>query len=88
LRHEIIPYYVYILRSLSGRATYVGTARNLEHRLRQHNAGYSRSTKAHRPFELVHVEAFDTLSEARKREWELKCTPAGGKDKRRLIAGG
>ena len=80
-------HYVYILRSLPKGTLYVGTARDVEKRLQQHNAGYSRSTKASRPFELVHVEAFETLSDARRRERRLKCTPAGGKEKRRLTSG-
>jgi len=68
--------------------SYVGTSRDVRKRLDQHNAGYSKSTKPYRPFVLVHVEGFDTLAEARKREWYLKCTPAGGKEKAHLIAGG
>jgi putative endonuclease len=81
-------YYVYILRSRPRGTLYVGTAKDVEKRLRQHNAGYSKSTKAFRPFELVHAEGFETLAAARKREWQLKCTPGGGKEKQRLAAGG
>jgi len=29
---------------------------------------------------------FPALAEARKREWHLKCTPAGGKEKTVLAA--
>jgi hypothetical protein len=29
---------------------------------------------------------FGTLAQARKREWHLKCTPAGGKEKSVLAA--
>ena len=83
-----VPYYVYILRNNSTGATYVGTTRDVQKRLRQHNAGYSKSTRPYRPLELVHVEEFDTLAEARRREWRLKCTPAGGKEKKSLLAGG
>ena len=81
-------YCVYIIQSLTTGRLYVGTAQDLEKRLRQHNAGYSKSTRAYRPFRLAHVEPFEELSDARKREWYLKCTPAGGKEKKRLIAGG
>jgi putative endonuclease len=81
-------YYVYILRSVPKGTLYVGTTRDVARRLHQHNAGYSRSTAAYRPFEIVHTESYETLREARKREWHLKCTPAGGKEKRRLAAGG
>ncbi len=81
-------YYLYILRSIPKGTLYVGTTRDVARRLREHNAGRSRSTAPHRPYELVHVEEYQTLAEARKREWYLKCTPAGGKEKRRLVAGG
>ena len=81
-------YHVYILRSIPKGILYVGTTKDVRKRLRQHNSGYSRSTAAYRPFELVHTESYETLREARKREWYLKCTPAGGKEKQRLAAGG
>ncbi len=79
-----MSYHVYIIRSIPKRTLYVGCTRDVEKRLRQHNAGYNRSTAPHRPFELVHVENHDSLSGARRREWQLKSTPAGGKEKRRL----
>jgi len=83
---ESAVYYVYILRSIPRGTLYVGTTRDVEKRLRQHNAGAGKSTAPYRPFELVHTEAYETLSDARKREWHLKCTPAGGKEKSVLAA--
>jgi putative endonuclease len=83
-----VKHYVYILRSILRGLLYVGTTNDVERRVRQHNAGYSRSTAPYRPYELVYVEEHTSLAEARKREWHLKCTPAGGKERRRLIAGG
>ncbi len=80
-------YYVYLLRSVPRGTLYVGTARDVAKRVRQHNAGSSKSTAPYRPLELVHTEAYETLAEARKREWHLKCTPAGGKEKRAIAAG-
>ena len=64
---------------------YVGTAKNVKKRLGQHNSGRVKSTKHRRPFTIVHVEKFKTLSKARKREWFLKCTPQGGKLKRKIL---
>ena len=81
-------HYVYVIRSETKGTLYVGTTRDVQERLRRHNAGRNKSTRAHRPFHVVHVEACETLAEARKREWRLKCTPGGGKEKKRLIAGG
>jgi len=79
-------YQVYILRSRSTGQLYVGTTCNLQRRLRAHNAGHSRYTKGRGPWHLIHVEEYAALSEARKREWRLKHTPGGGKEKKRLAA--
>jgi len=81
-------YHVYILRSLKHRFCYVGATKDMQKRLREHNSGRSKATRPYRPLVLVHVESFPTLAQARKREWQLKCTPAGGKEKRRLVGGG
>jgi putative endonuclease len=78
-------YYLYILQSEKRRYSYVGTTDNLERRLFQHNNGKSKATKPYRPFLLVHKEEFITLAEARKKEWFYKCTPQGGKLKRKIL---
>ena len=76
--------YLYNLCSVPKGTLYVGVTRDMARRLREHNAGANRSTRGARPYELVHVEAYESLAEARRREWHLKRTPAGGKEKRRL----
>jgi len=81
-------YFVYILRSIPKGTLYVGTTRDMQKRVREHNAGRNRSTAPHRPYELVHVEGFKELGQARQREWYLKCTPAGGKEKKALASRG
>jgi putative endonuclease len=43
-----------------------------EKRLLQHNAGYTKSTKAYRPWVIVYTESFETLVEAVNREKYLK----------------
>jgi len=78
-------FYVYILKSIKDQNGYIGTTDNLENRLMRHNKGEVKSTKYRRPFILIYNEEFDTLSEARKREWFLKCTPQGGKIKRKIL---
>jgi len=78
-------FYVYILKSLIDQNGYIGTTKNLEERLNQHNTGLVCSTARRKPFILVYSEEFQTLSDARKREWFLKCTPQGGKLKRRIL---
>ena len=61
-------YYVYAIKSLQRKYTYVGLTNDIERRIGQHNNGQNRSTKAYRPFVLIHVEEFSTRLEARERE--------------------
>ena len=63
---------LYILRSTTDGFRYIGITENLERRLSQHNDGFSKSTKPHRPFKLVLCEEHDDYNEARKREVFLK----------------
>ena len=78
--------YLYILKSLKDEKLYVGTCNDLEKRIQKHNEGFVKSTKYRRPLKLVHSQYFGTLSEARKKEWELKYTPWGGKFKKDLVS--
>jgi putative endonuclease len=69
-----MPYFVYILRT-SGNTLYTGQTNNLENRLKQHKDKKSSSAKYLRKFdsfELVYSEKHETLSEALKREHEIK----------------
>ena len=63
---------MYILQSEKDKSYYVGSTDNLEKRVEKHNKGYSRYTKPKRPWRLAYKEEFQTLSEARKREYYLK----------------
>ena len=65
-------FYLYILQSYQSGTFYIGHTGNLEKRIKWHNAGYSLSTKAKRPWKLVYQEIYQTKSEAQKREYELK----------------
>lgn len=76
---------LYILKSKIRNYSYVGVTNNLERRLREHNTGINKTTKPYKPFLLIYGENYKTLSEARKREWFLKCTPQGGKIKRKIL---
>ena len=64
---------VYILECADG-TLYVGSTNDLEKRLHQHNHLKSGAhyTKIRRPVTLRYSEAFRTLSQARKRECEIK----------------
>ena len=65
-------YFVYILKSLKDEKFYTGHTADIKKRLKQHNSGRVRSTKARRPFELVYWESLETRKEAMLRERELK----------------
>ena len=51
---------------------YVGIAKDVPHRLLQHNAGQTRSTRGRRPFRLIYTEEYATRPLARVREKYLK----------------
>jgi len=65
-------FFVYAIRSLTRNYIYVGLSNDYERRIREHNDGYERTTKPYRPFELILIEEFSTIPEARQREKYLK----------------
>jgi putative endonuclease len=67
---------VYVLQSSQDGKRYIGISSDVQRRITEHNAGRTRSTKGHRPFELIYKESFTTRSEARERELYFK-TAAG-----------
>jgi putative endonuclease len=67
-----MAYYIYILQSVKDGSFYVGSTQDVEARLRRHNQGRSKYTKAKRPWRVVHQETFATRSEATQREAEIK----------------
>jgi putative endonuclease len=66
-------HFVYILYSVSADRYYVGQTANLDYRLQCHNRSAVTSTKAYVPWELKHSEAYETRSEAMRREREIKA---------------
>ncbi len=65
-------FYVYVLKSEKNNRFYIGSTNNLERRVKEHNSGQSTYTRSTRPFRLIYQEEFSNLSEARKRERQLK----------------
>ncbi|MEG8947308.1 GIY-YIG nuclease family protein [Rosettibacter firmus] len=61
-------YYTYAIKSKVHNYIYVGITNNLQRRISQHNKGYNRSTKPHRPFELIYYEVFPDREKAHQRE--------------------
>ena len=48
--------YVYVLESQTNSTWYVGMTKNLEVRLKEHNAGKSKFTKGHMPWKVIYRE--------------------------------
>jgi len=65
-------YFTYAISSLVKSYIYVGISDNPKRRIEQHNKGYNRTTKPHRPFKILLIEKYTTREEARKREKTLK----------------
>ena len=65
-------FYVYILHSESFDRYYIGQTNNLVDRIRRHNSGYVKSTKAYKPWEVVYSETFQSRGDSISRESYLK----------------
>ena len=66
-------YYVYILQSEKDRGYYVGVSKDVERRLKEHNAGESKSTAPYRPWALKMIEEYSDSKLAYKRERFIKA---------------
>jgi len=75
---------MYVLRSLKHVKFYIGVTKDLEARLKQHNKGYSKSTKPYKPWKIAYYEEYESKETAYKREWHLKH-PKGYNDKLEII---
>ena len=63
---------MYILKSDIDGSFYTGQCQNIQERVQRHNQGYTKSTKARIPWQLVYYESFRTRREAIKREIQIK----------------
>ena len=63
---------IYILRNSETDRYYIGSTKDLVRRLKQHKAGYTRTTRILKTYELVYKEDYDNIDEARLREKKLK----------------
>ncbi len=70
-------FFVYILRSKKSERYYTGHTANIDKRLKEHNSGKVRSTKAYVPWEIVYSEKFELKSEAFQREMQIKKYKSG-----------
>jgi len=65
-------FYFYILHSINTGRYYIGSCEDIHKRLLRHNKGLVISTKFYLPWKIVYTEKYNTLSEARKREYQVK----------------
>ena len=80
-----MSYLVYVLYSPSYKRYYKGHCENIKERIKEHNSGKTKSTKALIPWKLVYQEEFITREDAITREHYFK-TAAGKLIKRRKLA--
>lgn len=77
-------YYVYIIESVKYGDLYTGQTNDLKNRLQEHNQGLNLSTKSHKPWQLIHYEAYRNKKDAMRREKYLK-TSQGGRLLKRML---
>jgi predicted GIY-YIG superfamily endonuclease len=66
--------YVYALSNKINLEIYIGISADSERRLKEHNQGKSRYTRAYRPWQKFYSEGCDSYASARKRELYFKTT--------------
>jgi len=62
------------LKSCSVKKSYVGMTNNLTRRLSEHNSSKHFYTKRYVPWIMIYHEQYDNLTEATKREKQLKTS--------------
>jgi putative endonuclease len=78
-------FYAYILWSDALGKSYVGSTEDLTERMRRHNAGHCKATRAGIPWRIAYQESFATRSEAIAREKFWK-TGRGREERDRILA--
>ncbi|WP_424372341.1 GIY-YIG nuclease family protein [Muriicola sp.] len=68
----ILPYCVYVLQSEKDLLFYHGYTTNLKQRLKNHNAGKTKSTSKRRPLRLIFCEYYLSQQDAQRREKYFK----------------
>ena len=76
-------YYVYVLEGKDNKL-YIGMSSNLVKRFKEHNQGLNFSTKPHRPWKLIHYNAYLNKDDALRRENYLK-TNKGSRLLKRML---
>ena len=72
LPKSALAFFLYIVQSTTTEKFYIGSAADVPTRVAEHNRGQSPYTRGRGPWTLVYQEEYETLSEARRRERQLK----------------
>lgn len=70
---------IYVLKSNVDGRLYVGMAKDIANREKEHNAGKTKSTKGYRPWRLIYTEEIGDRQAARDKEKYYKT--GSGKEK-------
>lgn len=65
-------FYTYVIQSKKDGKLYVGYAKDLVGRIKEHNNGLVKAIKTRKPFKLLYYESCNILEDAIKREKSLK----------------
>jgi len=77
-------YFVYVLQSLNRKRFYIGVTTELRRREKEHNDGFTKSTKPFRPWLMIYSEPYTDKRVAYSREYFLKHKE-GFKSKRCIL---
>jgi predicted GIY-YIG superfamily endonuclease len=72
MKHVILSWFLYILKSKVCEKFYTGISQNPERRLNFHNTFEKGFTSRYRPWELVFMKGYDNRSEAQFAEKKIK----------------
>jgi len=77
-------YFVYAIQSQKDGRVYIGLSKNPVSRLKEHNAGETKSTKGFRPWLLIFKETCNSRAEARELEKYYKTSSGRRNLKKKL----
>jgi len=78
-------WHIYIIESLKDKKHYIGSTKDLERRLLEHDKGLVESTAPRRPFRLVCQISVETEKQARNLERYLKTGSGFSFIKKRIL---
>jgi putative endonuclease len=69
-----IMFTVYAIKSFTSGRIYIGQTKNVQSRLRDHNAGRVQPAKNEKPWALYALQNMENRKQIMKMEWKLKCS--------------